>query len=71
MKQYLNALAHVLKHGTDCDDRTGVGTRKVFGMQMRYDMAYGFPAVTTKKLSIKSVTAELLWFIKEVVMSKS
>ena len=64
MKQYLNALAHVLKHGTDCDDRTGVGTRKVFGMQMRYDMADGFPAVTTKKLAIKSVTAELLWFIQ-------
>ncbi len=63
MRQYLDALAQILEHGSDCTDRTGIGTRKLFGLQMRYDMADGFPAVTTKKLAFKSVAAELLWFI--------
>ncbi len=64
MKQYLDALQYVLENGTDRKDRTGVGTRAVFGMQMRYDMKDGFPAVTTKKLAWKSVASELLWFIE-------
>lgn len=63
MKQYLDGLRHVLENGVDVMDRTGVGTRKVLGMQMRYDLQKGFPAVTTKKLAFKSMTAELLWFI--------
>lgn len=63
MKQYLEALQHVLDHGTDRMDRTGVGTRAVFGMQLRYDLQKGFPAVTTKKLAFKQVKAELLWFL--------
>jgi len=63
MKQYLEALQQVLNHGIDRSDRTGVGTRALFGMQMRYNMSEGFPAVTTKKLAVKSMTAELLWFI--------
>lgn len=64
MKQYLEALQHVLDRGVDRGDRTGTGTRSVFGMQMRYDMSDGFPAVTTKKLAFKSVVAELIWFIR-------
>lgn len=64
MKQYLNALKHVLENGADRKDRTGTGTRAVFGMQMRFNMDDGFPAVTTKKLAFKSMKAELLWFIK-------
>ena len=64
MKQYLDALSHVLEKGTDRQDRTGVGTRAVFGMQMRFNMQDGFPAVTTKKLPWKSVASELLWFIE-------
>jgi len=63
MKQYLEALQQVLDNGIDRSDRTGVGTRALFGMQMRYNMSEGFPAVTTKKLAVKSMTAELLWFI--------
>jgi len=63
MKQYLDALQHILDHGVDRPDRTGVGSRAVFGMQMRYDMADGFPAVTTKKLAFKAVKAELLWLL--------
>lgn len=63
MKQYLKALKYVLDKGVDRADRTGVGTRAVFGMQMRFDMAEGFPAVTTKKLAFNSMKAELLWFI--------
>lgn len=64
MRQYLKALEYVLNNGTDRPDRTGVGTRAVFGLQMRYKMSDGFPAVTTKKLIFNSVKAELLWFLK-------
>lgn len=64
MKQYLDALQHVLDNGEDVDDRTGVGTRSVFGYQMRFDLTAGFPAVTTKKLAWKSVVGELLWFLE-------
>ena len=64
MKTYLNALDHVLKHGTTRTDRTGTGTISVFGMQQRYNLAESFPAVTTKKLAWKSVVSELLWFIE-------
>ena len=64
MKQYLDALRHILEKGIDRKDRTGTGTRAVFGMQMRFNMEDGFPAVTTKKLAFNSMKAELLWFIK-------
>ena len=64
MKQYLDALKYVLENGIDRKDRTGVGTRAVFGMQLRFKMDDGFPAVTTKKLPWKSVASELLWFIE-------
>lgn len=61
---YLNALKHILDNGEDRPDRTGIGTRSVFGYQMRFDLSQGFPAVTTKKLAWKSVVSELLWFIE-------
>ena len=64
MKQYLTALAYILANGKDRDDRTGVGTRGVFGYQMRFDLRKEFPAVTTKKLAWKSVVSELLWFLE-------
>ena len=64
MKQYLNALEHVLQNGKDRDDRTGTGTRGVFGYQMRFDLREGFPAVTTKKLAWRSVVSELIWFLE-------
>jgi len=64
MKQYLDALKKVLEKGTDKQDRTGTGTKAIFGMQMRFNMQDGFPAVTTKKLAFNSMKAELLWFIK-------
>ena len=64
MKQYLDALRQVLENGVDKKDRTGVGTRALFGMQMRFNMEDGFPAMTTKKLPWKSVVSELLWFIE-------
>ncbi|MFW6047232.1 MAG: thymidylate synthase [Candidatus Woesearchaeota archaeon] len=64
MKQYQDAIKYVLENGVDIDDRTGVGTRSVFGYQMRFDLQKGFPAVTTKKLAWKSVVGELLWFIE-------
>ena len=64
MKQYLDALEHILEHGKDRDDRTGVGTRGVFGYQMRFDLRNEFPAVTTKKLAWKSVVGELLWMLE-------
>ena len=64
MKQYLGALQFILDNGTDRPNRTGIDTRGVFGMQMRYDMSDGFPAVTTKKLAWKSVVSELLWFLE-------
>ena len=63
-KEYLNALQTVLDKGTVKEDRTGVGTISYFGMQQRYDLSAGFPAVTTKKLAWKSVVSELLWFIE-------
>lgn len=64
MKQYLDALNYILENGVDKKDRTGTGTKAVFGMQMRFNMENGFPAITTKKLAFNSVKAELLWFIK-------
>jgi len=64
MKTYLDALQHVLTHGEARDDRTGVGTIGLFGLQMRYDLRQGFPAVTTKKLAFRSCAAELLWFLE-------
>src|SRR3989344_8727914 len=64
MKQYIDALKHVLEHGVEKQNRTGVSTRAIFGMQMRFNMEEGFPAVTTKKLPWKSVASELLWFIE-------
>lgn len=63
MLQYLSVLKNILENGTDRDDRTGVGTRAVFGMQMRYNLTDGFPALTTKKLAFNTVKAELLWFL--------
>ncbi|MCP9494011.1 MAG: thymidylate synthase [Pyrinomonadaceae bacterium MAG19_C2-C3] len=64
MKQYLELLQHVLDNGTDKDDRTGTGTRSVFGYQMRFDLTAGFPLLTTKKLHLRSIIYELLWFLK-------
>jgi len=63
MQQYLDLLQHVLDHGVDRDDRTGIGTRSVFGAQVRYDLSAGFPALTTKQLHFKSIVHELLWFL--------
>ena len=64
MKQYLDMCQYILENGQDRDDRTGTGARSVFGYQTRYDLTDGFPLLTTKKMFLRPIAEELLWFIK-------